>query len=418
MYAKDLREESGRISAQMHAIVNGADKVKGLTSEEAVKYDALEADYGKLEKDIQRAEASAARELSLAASASRLIVPAVDAVVDPKIANMAKLNSAFSNFLRNGEKAIAQEESALLKQFSNTMSTTTGSQGGYTVPVGFEAQLEAAMKWFGGSDAFGTFTTSTGNSLTWPTQNDTSNTGRIIGQNVQVTQTDFTFGQVTFGSFIFSSDLTLIPWALVQDSAFDLDSYLANALGTRLGRILNTKFTVGAGTTEPTGIVTAAVAAGNTLTLGVGNTLTLSFDNLTDLEHKVDPSYRDGSKYMFHDSTLQYLKKLKDDNNRPLWLPALTGSSGDKQNAGTINGYNYVINNDMAAIGVSAKSVLFGDLTKYKMRRVASTTEVVVRLNERYADYLQTGYFAYLRADGNLLDAGTHPVAVLIQSAT
>ena len=44
-----------------------------------------------------------------------------------------------------------------------------------------------------------------------------------------------------------------------------MQDYLAKKFGTRLGRILNNKFTVGVGTTEPLGIITAATASGVTV---------------------------------------------------------------------------------------------------------------------------------------------------------
>ena len=49
----------------------------------------------------------------------------------------------------------------------------------------------------------------------------------------------------------------------------------------------------------------------------------------------------------------------------------------------------------------SQYSVLFGDLSRYKLRKVGAIQ--VMRLVERYADYLQIGYIAWLRADGQLL---------------
>ena len=65
----------------------------------------------------------------------------------------------------------------------------------------------------------------------------------------------------------------------------------------------------------------------------------------------------------------------------------------------------------------NAYPAVFGDLTKFKVRRVAGDV-TVLRLAERYADYLQVGYIAFLRADSNLVDAGTHPVATLQNSTT
>jgi HK97 family phage major capsid protein len=152
--------------------------------------------------------------------------------------------------------------------------------------------LEDAKKWFGGIEGVvGKFTTGTGNPWPWPTVNDTANKGRIIGQNVQVTETDFVFGQVTFNAYIGSSDLVLIPLALMEDSFFNLDAFTARLLGTRLGRLYNQKCTIGSGSAEPTGIVTAAVTAGNTYTFPTGNSTGITYGALVNVEHSVDPAY-------------------------------------------------------------------------------------------------------------------------------
>ena len=74
------------------------------------------------------------------------------------------------------------------------------------------------------------------------------------------------------------------------------------------------------------------------------------------------------------------------------------------------------MNNDVAALGTSAKSIAFGDLTKYKVRRVKDIT--LLRLNERYADAHQVGFLAFARFDGNLLDSGTDPIKLYVNSAT
>jgi HK97 family phage major capsid protein len=66
----------------------------------------------------------------------------------------------------------------------NTISTTTGSQGGYVVPQGFSNQLEEAVKWRARSrEWLANSKTETGNPMPWPAINDTNNKGRIIGQN-------------------------------------------------------------------------------------------------------------------------------------------------------------------------------------------------------------------------------------------
>ena len=111
-------------------------------------------------------------------------------------------------------------------------STTTGSQGEYVVPTGFADALMEALLWFGGvSDGnVGILNTPTGNTMPYPTINDTYNRGRVMGENVQTVETDFVFGTVSFSAYILCSDLVLIPLALLQDSYFDLESWSAHLL--------------------------------------------------------------------------------------------------------------------------------------------------------------------------------------------
>lgn len=420
-YKLQLQEKNARLSNDMHAIVDKAkaENNRGLTSEEREKFHNLETEYTSNEESIKLADRSEQISNDLRAEPTDKIIATIGEVIPKGKEKDPKHAKAFSGFLRNGLEGLAPEDRQLMSaKFMNAAQTTgTGSAGGYLVPTGFSDQLEQAMKWFGGIIGnVETFDTETGAPLPWPTVNDTTNTGSIIGQNTQVPNVALAFSQVTFNSFIFTSGSVLVPLAMMQDSYFDLDAFIAQALGTRLGRILNTKLTVGAGTTEPLGIVTAAVAAGNTVTAATGGATTVSYNNLVDLEHSVDPAYRPKGKYMFHDYTLKALKKLVDSSNRPLWQPALTASFGQGAEPSILD-HPYVINNDMPVMAANADSMLFGDLTKYKMRRVAGGT-TVMRLVERYADYLQVGFQAFLRADGNLLDAGTHPVAVFVNSAT
>jgi HK97 family phage major capsid protein len=448
MYALKLRQELGRLSDQMMQIVNKAKKEgnRGLTSAERESFDAMSDSYSSVEASIKRAERaeSISNTLSRVDHAGGIGAADLEEIQDTFRLTPAQLRArererdpharAFSNYLRRGvENLDSAEREIMASQFvsnggagiRNAQSTTT-SQGGYLIPQGFSFMLEEAMKWFGGIE--GTvekFTTEIGNPLPWPTVNDTTNKGRIIGQNVQVSETDIVFGQVTFNAYIGCSDLVLVPLALVEDSAFDIDMLVARLLGIRLGRLYNWKCTVGSGSGEPNGIVTAAVAAGNVNTFPAGETTTMAYTDLVNMEHAVDPAYRSNpsSYWMFNDAVLKGLKKLVDGNNRPLWQPGLTASFS--QGAGvnitpgkpTILDHPYVINADMATPAANSYSILFGDLSTFKVRELKSGT-TVLRLVERYADYLQLGIIAFRRFDSQLIDSGTHPVCVGQQSAT
>jgi HK97 family phage major capsid protein len=197
----------------------------------------------------------------------------------------------------------------------------------------------------------------------------------------------------------------LFAWSaeIDQDSYFNFEQILAEALGERLGRILNTDLTTGAGagSTRPTGVVTASSQG----TIAAGNLATeITRGNLIDLIHSVDRAYRSGPKvgFMMHDSTLAALKKLAlgSSDARPLWVP---GSGMNQGEPPTLEGYQYWVNNDMAEASASAKTILFGDFDKFKIRRAGG---VRMRTSEDiYIATDQSAIVAFARIDSLLLDA-------------
>jgi HK97 family phage major capsid protein len=197
---------------------------------------------------------------------------------------------------------------------------------------------------------------------------------------------------------MYTSKMVRVSFQLLQDSVFNLDSFLARKLGERIGRIQNTHFTTGTGTAQPLGVQTNA-AIGKTGT--TGQTTTVIYDDLIDLIHSVDPAYRAANaRFMLNDLTVGVARKLKDSQNRPLWEPSVQVGVPD-----SLLGYGLVINNDMPVMAANAKSILFGDFRRaYLIRDVLGVQ--LLRLTERYADFLQVGFASYARADGTLQDSG------------
>lgn len=427
-YAKQLREKQARLATQMRGLVDAAKKEdRGLNTEERTRWDNMVAEHESLNASVEAAEKTDEIEAQLATvPADKIAILRPDAATGGKAIDDTPHAKAFARFLRYGIDSLAPEEKALMRnkfvpngagiQNAQTI-TTTG--GGYLIPQGFSDKLEEALKWYGGIlGVVGEFSTETGQPLPWPTVNDTTNLGSLISINTQVTETDFTFGQVTFNAYIFSSNSVLVPIALIEDSYFDLDTFIARNLGIRLGRVVNHYCTVGTGSSQPYGIQAAVINSGNTGQGATGDSTSITYADLVNTLHLVDPAYRDApsAKWMFHDSTLKVIRKLVDGQSRPLWMPGINAGFGSKFPE-TILDKPYVINNDMPVMASNAYSVLFGDMSKFMVRRVAGGT-TVLRLVERYADYLQVGYIGFLRLDSQLLDAGTHPIAAFQNSTS
>lgn len=434
---KELRAQMATAYNAMQAIQKKADEEKrNFTADEQGKFDEADADFERLNAEVRRRESLEEKQREMASASERQISPEQRAAGiipgaiptgagreermmtdDEKKERNKQHRSAFENWVRYGQSGLTQEERGLLSLYRVTemisrddlppqfraQAVGTGSAGGYLIPQGFSEELETSLKAFGGMrQAARAFPTPSGNDIPWPTVDDTANTGELLAENTGAASQDVAFGQVILKAYKYSSKVVLVPIELLQDSYFDIGALLRDLLTTRIGRITNTHFTTGTGTGQPKGVVTEA-GSGKVGT--TGQTTSVIYDDIIDLEHSIDPAYRAGALYMMADSSLKVVKKLKDTQGRPLWWPGLgAGSLADRANGPTLNGYSYVINQDVAAMGANAKSILFGDFQKYIVRDVMAIS--LLRLEERYAELGQVGFIAFSRHDGRAINAG------------
>ena len=206
----------------------------------------------------------------------------------------------------------------------------------------------------------------------------------------------------------YSSKEVRVSIELMQDSAFDIESWLAGLLGERIARITNTHFTTGAAPNQPAGVT---LDAGVGVSGATGQTTSVTWDDLINLEHAVDPSYRKNARFMFNDNTLSYLRRVKDGDGNYIWQAGTTGGAPS-----LINGWPYTINTAMAAMAASATSILYGDFSKYVIRDVKGFS--LLRLNELYSASGQVGFLGFSRHDGALIHAGTNPIQAYVNAAS
>ena len=381
-----LRERKDELAKQANnMIANAGDKV--WSKEEAAAYDQMTDEIGRINAQIkaitEQADLDAEKMIGEAAKNSK---------------KTTTLHDAVALYLRKGMNLNAQE----LAMVQNAMSTTTGSEGGFTVPTEIATMVIDALKTFGGMRSVANIIrSSAGNDWQYPASDGTSEVGEIVGQNAAATGQDITFSQVPLVTYKYSSKKIALPWELVQDSVIDIVAFVVNRLATRLGRITNTHFTVGTGSSQPFGIVTRA-ASGKVGT--TGQTTTVIYDDLVDLEHSVDPAYRRNAAYMMNDASVKVIRKIKDSQGRPIFVPGY--EAGAVVNGGapdTLMGRRIVVNQDVAVMAANAKSILFGDFSLYTIRDVMSA-EVRRFDDSAFALNGQVGFCGWQRCGGNLLD--------------
>lgn len=317
---------------------------------------------------------------------------------------------AFNIFLRKSFAQMSVEEALAVR---NTMSTTTGSQGGYSVQSEVASQMIDLLKAYRFMRRVASqITTEKGNPLSYPTSDGTSEVGEWIAQNVTATSADPTFGTVALNVFKVGSKVVAVPIELLQDSQIDIQAMVMKRLADRIGRTSNIGFTTGGGTTDPNGMVTAS-SVGKTGT--TGQTLTIIYDDLVDMVDSLDAAYLDDESdptlpgaapgWMFGQTLRRVVRKIKDTAGRPIWTPSYDGGITAKT-PDMLMGYPVNLNNDMAVPAANAKSLAFGNFSKYMIRDAMEVT--MFRFDDSaYAKLGQVGFLAWARTGGNLLDVNS-----------
>jgi len=403
MSFQQKRQQRNALAVELKALVNEHPKDQAWSPEHQTKYDNMVADIDKLDGELTREQ----RVLDLTASQvlqNHQRAENEGLSFDEANDKTAKEKAAFNAWMRGGPSAMTEEQRTIMAEKANnprnTMSTGTGSEGGYLTEDELAPGIAQAMKSYGGMRNVATvIQSSTGSSMNFPTSNATTEEGEILGENTTAGDLDTSFGTRAIDTYKYSSKVIAVPFELLQDSNFNIEAYVNGLIGQRLGRITEKHFVQGTGTSQPHGLI-ADITAGKVG--ATGKTVDVDFDDLIDLEHSVDPAYRASNScaYMFHDNTLKVLKKKKDSQNRPLWLPGL-----DVGAPATINNYQYVINQHMAEMAANAKSVAFGDMSKYVIRDVMQM--MFFRFTDSaYARKGQVGFLAMMRSGGRFIDVG------------
>lgn len=280
------------------------------------------------------------------------------------------------------------------KVWTRALSKGTSTAGGATVPTTFYDQLvEHLVDTTSVLQAGATvLNTSSGETIEVPVTTS-HGAAAAVAEAGTLAGTDPAVAKRTLGTFKFGQ-LVKVSRELVDDTAVDLLGYIARATGRNVGLALGAKLAVGAGTTEPWGIVTRATTG---VTGGAGVTGAFTADNLIDLMFSVIAPYRNNGSWLVKDATLGAIRKLKDGSGRYLFDPASTFGQPD-----LVLGKPIFTDANMASVALSAKSVLFGDISTYFVRIAGGVR--FERSDDFAFDSDQVTFRAIVRADGELAD--------------
>lgn len=438
---REIREERAQLWASMQAKIEKA-HTSALSVEERTEYNSEEARLGELDGELTTNLAMQKRESEMAAAEGNGGDPDTRGARSEQTDAEKRQWDAFNAWAVGGDMAVTPEQRNLLQKHargvpldesrtgpagdSAPLQTSPGSQGGYLVPPGFWNNLQIAEKEYGGVyPLFRQVDTDSGQPMQWPTTNPTSIVAQLLTENSQVTPQDVTFGLGTMNAYTYVAGPFLASIQIVNDSAFSVDGFLRDRISEAIGRSQAAAAWSGSGSSQPLGI-TAAITATGAGSVGAGGWFAttaaksvatfestapggsaqteltagaLSFDTVYSMQTYVDPAYRKSgnTQWVGSDTWLQNQRKVTDNYGRSMIQQSV--NVGGTGLGDTLAGYPVTIDNNAPNIAASTLAgPLFGSLQHAMVARNVRQVGVM-RLNERYADYLAVAWLGFQRYD-------------------
>lgn len=209
------------------------------------------------------------------------------------------------------------------------------------------------------------------------------------------------FTSVTLTGYL-AGALTLVSKSLVNNSQFNIVTFVINEMAKKIAEFLEKELLVGT-STKMTGVLSGT----NTLETAAATAITT--DELIGLQMKVKQVYQNGAVWIMNPETFEAIRKLKDGENRYLLNADLTNGFGY-----ALLGKPVYVSDNMPKIASEAKTIVYGDMTGLTVK-VSEQVEIQV-LQEKYATQHAIGVVAWLEADSKITD--NQKFAVLKQKKT
>jgi HK97 family phage major capsid protein len=343
----------------------------------------MEADVINLGKEIDRLERQQTIDLELAKAVNTPITNKPAQSGESKTGRASdEYKSAFWKQMRNKSDY----------EVRNALQIGQDSEGGYLVPDEFERTLVEALNEDNIFRQLAKVISTSSGDKKIPVSTSKGNASWVEEEGI-IPESDDTFGQVSIGAFKLAT-IIKVSEELLNDSAFNLEQYIAKEFARRIGAKEEEAFFSGDGTGKPTGIL--AAAGGGEVGVTAASATAITLDEVMDLFYSLKSPYRKRATFLMHDSTVKAVRKLKDGSGQYLWQPSITAGTPD-----TILNVPVRTSADMPAIAAGAKSIAIGDFSYYWV--ADRQGRVFKRLNELYAATGQIGFMASQRVDGKLV---------------
>ena len=384
MTIQELREKRAKAWDTARDFLDSKRNASGVLSEEDSKtYDALEAEVVNLGKEIKRLERQEQIDAEMRKPTSQPILgtPATpDGQTKTGIAS-AEYSAAFWNNIRSRNYV----------DIRNDLNIGEDSEGGYLVPDEYERKLVEALEEENIFRRLATVINTSSGDRKIPVV--TSKGDAVwMDEAEQYTLSDDAFGQTSIGSYKVGTAIK-VSEELLNDSVFDLPSYIAKEFARRIGAKEEEAFLIGDGIGKPTGVFHATGGAEDGATTAGAS---ITFDDVMELFYSLRSPYRAKGVWLLNETTVKALRKLKDSTGNYLWQPSVTAGVPDM-----ILNRPYYTSTFVPELAAGNKVMAFGDFKYYWIADRQGRS--FKRLNELFSMTGQVGFLASQRVDGKLI---------------
>nr|DAE14773.1 MAG TPA: major capsid protein [Siphoviridae sp. ctTBd21]DAW01742.1 MAG TPA: major capsid protein [Caudoviricetes sp.] len=382
----ELREKRAKAWEATKAFLDSHRTDKGtLTAEDDATYSRMEQEITDLGKEIARLE----RQEALDAELSRPVnTPLTGKPMNGKADN--KSGRATDEYRQNFWNMMRSKTP--MPTVMNALQIGTDSEGGYLVPDEYERTLVEALEEENIFRQLAKIIQTSSGDRKIPVV-ATKGTASWIDEEGAYLESDDSFGQVSIGAYKLGT-MIKVSEELLNDSVFDLESYISREFARRIGAKEEESFFTGDGTGKPLGVL--AETGGAEVGVTAASATAITADELIDLFYSLKAPYRRNAVWVLNDSTIKAIRKLKDNQGQYLWQPSLTAGAPDLLLGKPVRTSAY-----MPAIAADAKTIAFGDFSYYWIADRQGRS--FKRLNELYAATGQVGFLASQRVDGKLI---------------
>ncbi len=384
----ELRDSRAKLWSAMESFLDTHANEKGvLSAEDDATYNKMEKELEDLTTEVKRRERKDAIEAELNKPVNAPLTAKPMSATAEDDDNKGRASKGYKKNFWNVMRKKTHGSEVL-----NALSEGTDADGGFLVPDTFEKTLidglndtlvirKLAHVFTTASGAHKIPVVSAHGSATW------------TDEGASIPETTQKFSEKSIGAHKLTA-LIKVSEELLNDSAFDLESYFRQEFNRQISNAEEDAFVSGTGTDRPFGLFDDKEGGEIGVTTAAANAITA--DELIDLYHSLRAPYRKNAVWLLNDSTIQAIRKLKDENKQYLWQPSLQVGLPD-----TLLGRPVYSSNSIPGIAAGKKVIAFGDLSYYWVGDREGIT--FKRLNELYADKGQIGFLATKRLDARLV---------------